>query len=539
MTLEGHGLHADRRLGPERSGLESARGSRKGASRPAACILAVSVALALASMLQSRPASAQDSFEVSPVDVVRSYAQIFAAQQNLDGSYQITPNVQTHLKAEIGMALASDMTHQRDYLTSARRDLDWVIANRMEANGGINWNGPQTPWFFEVHQHWFLIASELIRRMQQPPQGDPLKQYQTQAWQYLLRSNSASADFYVHNWEHHGVFFGYRSIDREGHWQSQGNFKGSYEVGAALWSMALHRGDGWLTLNSGGSIDTSTSPGSYMRRMVPQIMRPLSQHGFYDPDKHLWIRSVLWNGMEWTDYETHDWKYAPHMQEGALLYTLLTGKTDLMAPARLEMEHLLSQVNPDGTIRGIPDPNGTAAYEYGTVLSCLGLGARVFWGPEPELGNRCFQKGQLVFRYASQTFPPISSEDRAILLAGFCRIMEAGRQVRDLVWGGSGEGADTVSVASSPLSLVAWPNPMRDHMQFLYSLPKSTSGELKIVDASGRHCVTMTLKPDSQGSGQVTWDGLDDECRRLPSGHYQALLQSAGHRKITGFAILK
>jgi hypothetical protein len=529
MAIVG-GIAPDRPLSGRR------RAPRRGGRFPFA--LVAFILLVLGSLALPFPAPAQDPVSANPIDVLKTYAEVFMADQANDGSYMVTPNVQTHLKAEIAMALAADLTRRRDILGSARRDLDWVLANRMEADGGLNWNGPLNPNFFECHQHWFLIASELIRRQQSPPTDDPLKNWQSKAWMYLLRDNPAHADFYKHNRDHHGVFFGYRSVDRNGGFQLQANFKGSYEVGAALWSMALHRRTPWLLALSPGGNDTTMSPASYLAQMVPQIVRPLSDHGFFDSDKQNWIRSVLWNGGQgWTGFEPHDWKYAPHMQEGALLYCMYTGHSDLLGPARMEAEKLLSAVLADGEIRGIPDGNGTAAYEYGTALACLGLGARVFWLSDPALGNRCFEAGQRVFQYASRTFPPMSSEDRAILLAGYCRIIEAGRDAHDVVWGGL--ETDTTIVINSPVSLVAWPNPMSDHIQFLYTVPQNTAGLLKIIDATGRLCCTMTLRTNDLGKGELRWDGLDEECRRLPSGHYQAVLQSGGRKKITGFAILR
>jgi hypothetical protein len=275
--------------------------------------------------------------------------------------------------------------------------------------------------------------------------------------------------------------------------------------------------------------------------MIPQITLPLEQHGFFDPLKGLWIRSVIWNGIDWTNYETHDFKYVPHMEEGALLYSLLTGRDDLMVPARLELEELLSRVQPDGSIHGIPDGNGTAMYEYGTVLSCLGLGAQLFLEGRVEIGSRAYGAAERVFQYAARTFPPVSSEDHAMLLAGFCRVIEAERQVQGRAR--KSRLYEPLSAASgiegSSLALAAWPNPMRDRIQILFRGPANATGLLRVIDATGRRCLTQILISDAQGRGQLIWDGVDDGGRRLPSGAYEAVLQTGEGRTATGFAIIR
>jgi len=465
------------------------------------------------------------------LDTIRSFANAFIEQQNPnDGGYYITSNVQTHLKAEIAMALASDVLGSFPYAESARRDLDWVVANRLEPNGGLSWSGPQSEYFFEVHQHWFLIASELIRQLSD--RWNDLKWTQCEVWQFLVRTNQAHADFYEDNLANHGTFFAYRSVDRSARFQTQAPFKGSYEIGAALWSLALHRGSTWL--NSQVGHDQEQGPESYLVRMIPQILQLPDDHGFYDPAKGLWVRSVLWNSMDWSGWETHDWKYALHMQEGALLYSLLTGRTELLGPASKEMDELLPRIAPDGSIRGIPDGYGVAAYEYGEALSCLGLGARAFYERQPLYASRCLQAGQRVFDYAVRTFEPRSSEDRAMLLAGICRVVLAMKPRMEFAL----DPRDSTNVRSSPLSLSIWPNPMSYHADFFYSIPSSATASLRIVDIAGRERAWIPIEAVQGVTGLVGWDGLDATRQRLPSGRYTAILDSQGNRQVIGLTIL-
>jgi hypothetical protein len=378
----------------------------------------------------------------TPSEAIDRFAAPFLGHQGSDGAYEVGPEVQCHLKAEIAMGLATEATGDRVYAESALRDLRWVIANRLEENGGLNWRGPADPFFFEVHQHWFLIASELIRRA--VGLDDEIRPMQRRVWRYLLGNNPARADFYFHNRDHHGPAFGYRSVDRSGVFQSQAAFKGSYEVGAALWSLALHRDSTWLDAGSDSGAatrsawveaDGAATHGSlapmkattrdYLAAMAAQVSLSTRAMGFVDPKGGLWARSILWSGDGWSGWEPHDWKYSLHMQEGALLYQVLTGKMVLCETVLAESENLIRAVEADGSIPSIPDNKGSPAYEYGEALSVLGLSAIAFDSTDASLANRSLEAGRKVARTVIERFEPGSSEECAILLIGLCRITEA------------------------------------------------------------------------------------------------------------------
>ncbi len=327
------------------------------------------------------------------------------------------------------MALATEATGDRAYAESAMRDLRWVIANRLEKDGGLEWRGPEDPFFFEVHQEWFLISSELTRRA--VGYDEEIRPAQRRAWRYLLGDNPAGSDFYTHNRDHHGPMFGYRSVDRSGVFQSQGAFKGSYEAGAALWAMSLHRGSTWLSRPSEGVAASIANPASssptsgYLAALASQVSRSARDLGFVDPAGGLWVRSILWNGNGWSGAQRHDWKYSLHMQEGALLYQILTGETALCETAFAETENLVRAVREDGTIPSIPDNEGSPAYEYGEALSVLALSAIAFYPLDADLSGRSIAAGRKVARVALERFVPEPTEDGAVLLIGFCRIAEA------------------------------------------------------------------------------------------------------------------
>ncbi len=486
-------------------------------------ITAVAVLFGTTSALEARATAPE-----LPPSVIHSFALPFLVYQLPDGNYQLPPSVQRHLKAEIAMSLAADATKTRAYAESARRDIEWVIANHLETDGGLNWNGPEDVQFFEVHQHWFLIASEMIRRQVDGPPG--IQATQRAAWKYLVAKNQASADFYVHNQDHHGAFFAYRSVDRDGQFMTQAPFKGSYEVGAALWSFALHSGSSWL--DEGADDGGYGTIASYLDRLVPQIVQRPDDHGFYDPEQGTWIRALTWTGDGWSGWEPQDWKYTLHMEEGALLLELLAGDGRLHAEARKNLDHLLSSVTESGYIESIPDGNGSFTYEYGEALSVLGIGAVVFRGEEIDLALRCLDAGLRVANFVAQNCDPLSSEDAAMVLAGLARVYEA--QIdRDI----AGAAEDRTLVG--PITLEIWPNPISGNASFHYRAVPGEPAALRIIDSTGRELFSSPLAGTEDGTGVVAWDGRDMQLRPLPSGRYEAVLESGWRRRIAGITILR
>jgi hypothetical protein len=474
-----------------------------------------------------------------PVVSVQNYAGAFFTHQSDEDGYFLGPRVQRHLKAEIAMVLAAQATGQPEYAESALRDLQWVIANRLEPNGGLNWDGPQNQYFFECHQHWFLIASELIRTTM--ALDDSLKGMQAQVWQYLIGNNQASADFYDHNAQHYGPFFAYRSVDRLGWFQTQAPFKGSYEVGAALWSLAMHQQSSWLDgprLRGDGLVGfrplSTYSVANHLDAMVSQVSLSSQSLGFVDPSQPLWVRSLLWNGHGWDGWEPHDWKYSLHMQEGALLYQILTGDHFLDGTTRTEAENLIASVMLNGSIPSIPDPFGSPAYEYGEALSALALAATAFRDSDPDLAGRSILAGQRAARYVVENFTPSCEEDGALLLAGLARIYQA--QVADTTQtSGIGDLSDRLNATS----LEVWPNPAREGISIRYRMPPGTEGVVRIIDASGRERMRLPLPAAGDADGTHAWEGADAEFKQLPSGRYSAVLEAGSQRRATGLVILR
>jgi len=342
-------------------------------------------------------------------DVVSVYAEPFLLWQQLDGDYYLTPRVQTHLKAEMAMAMASVVTGNRAFGESAARDLEWVVRARLQDDGGLQWDGPANDYFFEVHQHWFLLASELVRPYS--PQASEFDARQLAVWRFLVEENPAHVDFYRANYARSGAFFAFRDVNRAGLFQTQAPFKGSYEIGAALWSLALHE-------VAGGPL---AGVGAVYEGVLRQALASPQRQGFYDFGRGVWVRALRWNGAKWSGHEMNDWKYSLHMQEGALEALRLRRDPSLERAAARHLDYLLARVRGDGFIVGLPDVHGSERYELGLALSCLALGAQVYRDTDPRLAARCRAASDQVLARALNLFQPESSEDGAILLHAFCR----------------------------------------------------------------------------------------------------------------------
>jgi hypothetical protein len=482
-------------------------------------------ALLLASF--ALPIESTESHALS-IETIDDYAMAFLLHQDADGGYQLGPRVQRHLKAEIAMALASEATSYPAYAASAALDLDWVVANRQEPTGGLNWDGPSNPFFFECHQHWLLISSEMLRRA--GAVGEEVTAIQTATWRYLIETNQAATNFYRDNQVRYGPFFAYRSVDRSGLFQTQAPFKGSYEVGVALWSMSLMRDLDWVNNLVAGS-DTVSVP-QYLDWSATQASGSPDVLGWYDQSTGRWIRSILWISPGWAGWEAPDWKYALHMEEGALEYSLLTGDGRLEDPCRRFLETLLLQIQPGGFLSTLPDLYGTGRYEYGQALSVLGLAAEVFHDKVPGLSNACIAGAQQVADYVILAYPPECSEDGAMTLAGLSRALKA-----QVLASPSAIDPQGSPQSARSISLRVWPNPVVGRLNVAIHGASQPGAQLWLADASGRRVGAIPV-PSGPESRIIQWNTSDEVGRPLSSGHYWVVLQSGTTFQTTGFTIL-
>ncbi|MFT4605528.1 MAG: photosystem II stability/assembly factor-like uncharacterized protein, partial [Rhodothermales bacterium] len=70
----------------------------------------------------------------------------------------------------------------------------------------------------------------------------------------------------------------------------------------------------------------------------------------------------------------------------------------------------------------------------------------------------------------------------------------------------------------------AYPNPFEDHVTLEYELDEPTDVRIEVMDALGRTHGVIQSGREASGRHRVTWDGLDANGRRLPSGMYFLLM---------------
>jgi hypothetical protein len=225
--------------------------------------------------------------------IVQNYANTFVAAQNpADGSWALTGGIQEHMKRDIGLLMAYDVTGSASYLQSVNFNMEYVVPVFLESNGGLTWHGygDISQPFFEVHQVWFMVATRMLYNR------NSSYNYLTQgeaAWLFLTDNNYSGLDMYVHNYVNHYAFFCYRNVTSAGLFQSTGNdWKGSYETGAALWAMSLNYS--WVS-NKVSSYDGKTY--NYLDMSVKHAKKSIDNLGYVGPTPSLtgnWVRSIQW-----------------------------------------------------------------------------------------------------------------------------------------------------------------------------------------------------------------------------------------------------
>lgn len=220
--------------------------------------------------------------------LVQNFAATFLGSQP-SGSWTGANGIQEHLKRNFGMLKAYDVTGNLSYLTAVRDNIDYILATFwISSNGGLEWysNPATSDHFYECHQMWFMIA---VRMLYDKSGGT--YNYLTQgeaAWHFLTDNNYTNIDMYVHNYTNHNAFFSYRQITSGGEIQVD-PWKGSYEIGTALWGMSLNYN--WV---SSYQSSHSTQAYNYLDEMVKQIKKTPSNSGYYNPGSFS-INTSLWN----------------------------------------------------------------------------------------------------------------------------------------------------------------------------------------------------------------------------------------------------
>ena len=224
-------------------------------------------------------------------NIVQNYATTFISNQAIDGSWAGVVTVDEHLKRDFGLLYAHQVIVNPSYLTAVRDNIEYILDSFwISSNGGLEsyLNSASSDRFFEYNQQLFMIA---VRRLNGRSGG--LYNYTTQgeqAWRFLTDNNYSGIDMYVHNFTNHNAFFSYRDVQEDGTFQDIDLWKGSHEIGTALWGMALNYD--WV---SNYQSSHSTQAYNYLDMIVKQIKNSPSDRGFfreggYYPSRALWNR---------------------------------------------------------------------------------------------------------------------------------------------------------------------------------------------------------------------------------------------------------
>ena len=301
----------------------------------------------------------------------------------------------------------------------------------------------------------------------------------------------------------------------------------------ALWSLSLARAAGQI--GTGSPDPDSLLMAEYLERSVRQVEQTPQLLGFYDPGEGRWIRSILWHNPGWWDVEEPDWKYALHLEEGALEYERLTGLEDLDGEIHAFLQQLLARIQSDGTIAEFPDGYGTPAYEYGEALSVLGLAAITFANSDRWLAAQCLEGGQRIIEFVRAAFVPQSSEDNALLLAGLARLLKAGDALAAFAMDVR-EGPEPGLTDGGRLTLQIVPSVVTGPVSVRWSLPSAAAGVLRVFDVTGRQLKTVTLTEPAL-AGSVAWDARGDDGHGLPGGRYYMILDTPLGRQAQAFVL--
>jgi hypothetical protein len=110
---------------------------------------------------------------------------------------------------------------------------------------------------------------------------------------------------------------------------------------------------------------------------------------------------------------------------------------------------------------------------------------------------------------------------------------------KQIITGPLGTGVELVeeSLAPSPMTLGARPNPFNPSTTIHFNLPARTRARLKIYDIAGRVVCTLVDSDLEAGIHHVSWSGRDDDGRQVASGVYFSRL-AAGKETATGKMLL-
>ena len=221
--------------------------------------------------------------------IVQTYANTFITNQASSGAWTGAQRVQEQLKRDFGVLKAYDVTGNTAYLDAVEENINYILNTYWRtADGGLEWM--ETPsgseQFYECHQQWFMIAVRLLHTASGGARN--YLSYGQAAWLFLTDNNFLGIDMYVHNLVNHTAFFSYRQIEEDGTIQAD-SWKGSYEIGTALWGMSLNYD--WV---SNYQSSHSSQAHNYLGEMVAQVRNTPAARGYYN-SMGTGLNSTLWS----------------------------------------------------------------------------------------------------------------------------------------------------------------------------------------------------------------------------------------------------
>jgi hypothetical protein len=234
-------------------------------------------------------ASADATRTSQALSIVQSYANTFITNQAASGAWTGAQRVQEHLKRDFGVLKAFDVTGKTAYLDAVEDNINYILNTYWRpADGGLEWLETPTgsDQFYECHQQWFMIAVRLLHSASGGTRN--YLSYGQAAWLFMTDNNFLGIDMYVHNLVNHNAFFSYRQIEEDGTIQAD-SWKGSYEIGTALWGMSLNYD--WV---SNYQSSHSTQAHNYLGEMVAQVRNTPVGRGFYN-SMGTGLNSSLWS----------------------------------------------------------------------------------------------------------------------------------------------------------------------------------------------------------------------------------------------------